>query len=176
MRLQNNQRSQALADKQARQDDCFFFADYIGIHDGRLVYRASHEDSRVYIEGFPILIYVDAEGNVSESFGEESLEILGSISHRDYRRGREIYRRYKRLLETGECAPLEREYCSKVVSIIERIEDYMPLDINTVFLFLEAADRLGMRLEICIEEDMMYDTDVPYHYVSLMQESDNGTR
>lgn len=45
MRLQNNPQNQALADKKAREDGVFFFADYVGIHDDKLVYQSMHQDS-----------------------------------------------------------------------------------------------------------------------------------
>lgn len=148
MRLRNNPKSQTIADCQAKKDECFFFADYIGIYDGKLVYLACHEDSRVRFEGFPNLIFVDAEGNVSESIGLESLEIINEIRHRDYRRGREIFRKDKSLLmEDGE---------------------YSPLDRTTIYRFLEAAERLGMRIELCTEQESVFGTERPYHYVSLV--------
>lgn len=172
MRLRNNPKSQTIADCQAKKDECFFFADYIGIYDGKLVYLACHEDSRVRFEGFPNLIFVDAEGNVSESIGLESLEIINEIHHRDYRRGREMFRRFKRLLADGEVTPFERRYWNEVVTIVECIEDYIPLDRTTVFRFLEAADRLGFRLELCMEQENMYGTERPCYYVSLVQRNE----
>lgn len=173
MELQNNPRCQLLADRRARKDGCFLFAEYVGVNDGRLVYRTMHEDSREYIEGYPILIYVDQDGKVSESFGEESLDVLGSMPEPEYTKGKDIYERYKRLLDCpGECASFERRYWNEVVSMVEHIEDYMPLDRDTVFRFLEAADRLGMQLELCTEKESLYDTDFTCHYVALVQENE----
>lgn len=173
MRLQNNPISQALADRQARKDGSFFFADYVGIHEGRLVYVATHEDSEVRYEGFPTLIYVDADGNVSESIGLESLDVIHQFRHRDYRKGREIFRRYKRCLEMGgECAPFEREYWDEVVRMVEGGGYDCPVDATIVYRFLEAADRLGMKLEFRPEPRTMDRNDGWEYYVALVEKNE----
>lgn len=73
-------------------------------------------------KGFPILILIDAEGNVSETVGLEGLEIINEMRHRDYRKGREIFRRYKKALEDHE--PLkksERDYYFEIVRMVDGI-------------------------------------------------------
>ena len=158
----------------AREDGCFLFADYAGIHDGRLVYEATHGDSMARNEGFPVLIYVDAEGNVSGSFGHESLDVINSIRHRDYRRGRNIFRNFKRCLEAGVgCSPSEREYLAEVVGMVEGGGYDCPMEATVVYRFLEAAERLGMQLEFRPDPVTMDRCDGWHYYVALVEKREN---
>lgn len=170
MRLQNTPRNQALADKKAQEGEFFLFADYVGIHEGKLVYQAMHEDSQPRCEGFPILILIDADGNVSETVGLEGLEIINEMRHRDYRKGREIFRRYKKALAEHE--PLkksEHDYYLEIVSMVEGLGYECPVDATTVYMFLEAAERLGMKLEFRPEPFVMDRLDGWVYYVALVK-------
>lgn len=170
MRLQNTPAKQALADKKAQEGEFFLFADYVGINDAKLVYQAMHEDSEPRCEGFPILILIDAEGNVSETVGLEGLEIINEMRHRDYRKGREIFRRYKKALEDHE--PLkksERDYYFEIVRMVDGIGYDCPVNATTVYQFLEAAERLGMRLEFRPEPFVMDRLDGWEYYIALVK-------
>lgn len=173
MRLQNTPEFQALADNKAREDGVFFFADYVGIHDDKLVYQAMHQDSQPRCEGFPTLIFIDAEGNVSESIGMDGLEILNGMRHRDYRRGREIFQGYQHDLKYNwEPAYYEYKYWHEVVDMVEGKGYDHPVNASTVYMFLEAAERLGMLLEFRQMPPVAGMLDGCEYYVALVEKNE----
>lgn len=87
-----------------------------------------------------------------------------------FRKGREIFRRYKKALEDHEqLKKSERDYYFEIVRMVDGIGYDCPVNATTVYQFLEAAERLGMRLEFRPEPFVMDRLDGWEYYIVLVK-------
>lgn len=147
MRL--NKDIQKLADERARKEG-YFCASYYGRDGEKYIFLPMYADSQERCEGLFVYIVVnDMKARIHRGLNYTE---LSGIKHRDLYRGRAIYREFERKYDHDDFAnDEEREYISEIVQN-QRSGYDIPVPKNTLYDYLEIADRFGMKLILEVEE------------------------
>lgn len=170
-RRQQKKRRKLLAkDPQTIADMCarkcgYFCASLLGEYDQALAFSPRYKCAEALPEpeGLPLVILIEA-GEARVVQGSESFEVLDKIRYRDYERGRAIFKEYERKVDENDFkTKKERDYITEIVE--HRRPGYdVPVDEETLYDYLEIAERLGMKLrfkpnDVCSKrtDGWMYD-------------------
>lgn len=144
-KMRNTKKTQAIADECAKAH-CFICASYRGCKDEELIYvpLSSNSENNPHVPSF-ILIRTDVAQFVQ---GMEYFDVLDGVRIRDFRRGRKIYNSlYRKFQEKDfECEDSESEEHSIVISQLIYPKPWLSRQI--LYDYLEAAERLGMKVEL----------------------------
>ena len=164
----NNAQNQALADECAKQHK-YYCANFIGTSGDYLVYSPTYRDSIPRCEGLPMLVLVK-NGIARFVGGELSFSYLDNMKFRDYRKGREILKNYIIKFETRNYASKKEENDIRdIVNLAIGSRYDIPFDKNTIYEYLELANRLGMRLKVRQTKESSFRLDGWEYYLELVK-------
>ncbi len=166
--MRHNKKIQALADAEAQKEG-YLCASYAGRFDETFVYYPRYTDSYPRCTGLPELILVEGDKAWSVC-GFESFEIMDRYRDRDYAKGRAILREYVRKFKEAEFAnDEERHYITEIVITTPEFSFYhCPIELQTMYDYLEIADRLNMKVTIEPIPETMDRCDGWEYYIQLV--------
>lgn len=163
MRL--NKAIQKLADDCAREAG-YFCASYLGRLEEEFVFSTRYSDSEPRCEGLPSLVIVK-DGIARHVMDVESFHYLDEVKFRDYRKGRAIYREFERKVDEDDFSSMEeRDYITEIV-MNQRPGYDVPIDKETLYDYLEIADRFGLMLDLVPMDYSMGRNDGWEYYLRL---------
>ena len=163
MRL--NKDIQKIADVCA-QEAGYFCASYLGLLGEEFVFSTRYSESEPRCEGLPSLIIV-RDGVARHVMDVESFNYLDEVKFRDYKRGREIFREFERKVDAEDFTSMEeRDYITEIVSN-QRPGYDVPIDKETLYDYLEIADRFGLMLDLVPMDYSMGRIDGWEYYLRL---------
>lgn len=146
---------QYIADRYAREFD-YAAASYMGAYKDNLVFEPIYRDSLPRTVGLPSVILINEKKGIDEVRGVITFTILRDTHRRDLVKGRSLYRMYEAMSDAEDVSDEEREYASMIVGACDD-EGYESLiDKRTMFIYLEIADRLNMKVELKSEAGEYY--------------------
>lgn len=167
MRL--NKDIQKLADERARKEG-YFCASYYGRDGEKHIFLPMYADSQKRCEGlFVYMVVKDTKARIHRGLNYTG---LAGIKHRDFYRGRAIYREFERKHDHDDFAnEEERAYISEIVQN-QRSGYDIPVAKSTLYDYLEIAERFGMKLILEVEEWSKERNDGWVYYL-VLKEFDN---
>ena len=163
--MRMNKDIQRLADECAREAG-YFCASYLGRLGEEFIFSTRYSDSEPRTEGLPSLIIVN-DGKARHVMDVESFHYLDEVKFRDYRKGSAIYREFERKVDEDDFASMEeRDYITEIVHN-QRPGYDVPVDKETLYDYLEIADRFGLMLDLVPEEWSMERNDGWHYYLRL---------
>lgn len=165
--IRNNKHIQEQADLCA-QEYGYFCASYLGRKGDLFVYAPKEKVSEIKCTDLPPVITI--KGNiVSFVTGMQSLDILGGLKFRDYKKGRHIFKEYERKVMANDfSSDKEQEYITEIVN--NQHPGYeVPVSKNELYEYLEIANRLGMILKLVPYEWCKTRNDGWAYYVELIE-------
>ena len=141
--MRNTKESQASADKCAREHG-FLCASYRGISNDGIIYEPRYSNSGIKLEE-PTYIIINDAGTEFVS-GLEYFDVLDSVKLRRFSKGKTIYKSlYQKIQEDNFiCNDENNDEYDIVVSQMVMPEPW--IEKNILYDYLEIADRLGMKL------------------------------
>lgn len=164
MRL--NKAIQKLADDSA-QEGGYFCASYLGRIEDEFVFSTRYSDSEPRCEGLPSLVIVK-DGIAQLVMDVESFHYLNKVNFRNYRKGRTIYRKFERKVDEDNFSSIEeRDYITEIVMNQQRPGYDVPIEKETLYDYLEIADRFGLMLDLVPMDYSMSQNDGWEYFLRL---------
>lgn len=163
MRL--NKEIQRIADECAKEEG-YFCSSYLGKVGEEFVFATRYADSVPRCEGLPALVVVN---NMKARFlmDAESFHYLHEVKYRDYKKGRTIFRDFERKVDEDDFVnEEERRYVTDIV-YNQRHGYNIPVPKDTLYDYLEIADRFGLMLDLIPSELSMQRNDGWEYYLRL---------
>lgn len=162
----------ALADECARKVG-YFCASYLGRKDDEFIFATRYADSMERTEGLPALVIVR---NMQARFvmDIESFTYLNDLKFRDYKRGHTIYCEFEQKYDQDDFANKEeREYIGSIVEN-QRSDNESAISKDTLYDYLEIAERFNLKLKLKAEKWQMGGKDVLEYYLELKKYKHEG--
>lgn len=156
--MRYNSTYQAQADRLAKEDDTWYFAEYIGHYHGFclvgeqthdwLVFEPLHKDSISRCEGFPQYILVDEKECIWAPDSNVFDIMHKTLYFDDVKKGRSIFRGMEeRLKNAFMLDQTEYQYLKQVVKFAYNPMQRVPHPNRLLLIYLQTAERLGKKLE-----------------------------
>ena len=168
-------KEQELADECAREGGHFFCANYIGrltneLYENAPVFSPSHDNSFPYDEGLPMIIVVANDKATFFDYPLSSDYLDQMKSKRDYSKGRRIFKKYQSIVEQPNLvSKSEYIYIKRIVEACNKYSYDRPIDKQTMYQFLEMADRLDMGISVLPIKETMDRCDGWEYYLKLVK-------
>lgn len=157
---------QDIADRYAMEHG-YIAASYLGAYRDTLAFEPIHQDSLPRTVGLPSVILVNKDGGADEIRDVITFDILRETHRRDFVKGRSLFRKYEAILDAEDVSDKDREYAAMIVEACNERGYERPIEKNTMYVYLEIADRLGLTVEVKPDPSTMDRKDGWEYYIEL---------
>ena len=130
----------------------YIAASYLGAYNDSLVFEPIYQDSLPRTVGLPSVILVNKDDSADEIRDIITFDILRETHRRDLVKGRALYRKYEAMLNAQDASDKDREYAAIIVGACDERGNERPIARSTMYVYLEIADRLNMKVEVKRDE------------------------
>lgn len=159
---------QTIADRYAKEQD-YIAASYLGKWNESLVFDPIYKDSLPRTVGLPSVILVNKDGSADEIRDIITFDILKETHRRDFVKGRSLYRMYEAMIDAEGVSDEDRKYACMIVGACNNRGYEIPIDKRTMYVYLEIADRLNLRLDVKSYPDTMDRRDGWEYFIELSE-------
>ncbi len=167
--MRHNNKIQQIADECAKENG-YLCALYLGkIGEETFVYKPMEANSELRCEG--LCKWIVVRGGKAEFLRCLTYEPLEGLKRRDFKKGREMYRKYRDIwFDQKSSTEEERQYAATIVHLVEGFcYDGGNVEPTTMYQYLEIAGRLNMKITSVPDPSTMDRCDGWEYYIQLVE-------